>query len=77
MAVAAASILAKCVRDREMDFLNKKYGELGSGYCHDPVTLRFIEKNIMKYTADGIFRKTWATWKTAMAKANQKSLADF
>jgi ribonuclease HII len=77
MAAAAASILAKCVRDREMDFLNKKYGELGSGYCHDPVTMRFIEKNVKKYNSDGIFRKTWITWKNAMARKSQKSLGDF
>jgi PhoPQ-activated pathogenicity-related protein len=39
--------------------------------------MRFLEKNVQKYTADGIFRKTWATWKTAVAKTSQKSLADF
>ena len=60
-----------------MIILNEKYGNIGSGYCHDPITIKFIEENLKKYETDGIFRKTWATWKTAVAKMNQKKLGDF
>jgi len=74
---SAASVLAKCVRDREMDSLKQKYGNLGSGYCHDPITIKFIEENLRKYEQEGIFRKTWVTWKVAMSKASQKRLDEF
>jgi ribonuclease HII len=74
---SAASVLAKCVRDREMDSLKQKYGNLGSGYCHDPITIKFIEENLRKYEQEGIFRKTWVTWKVAMSKASQKKLDEF
>jgi ribonuclease HII len=77
IAVSAASILAKRVRDKEMICLSEKFGNIGSGYCHDPITIKFIEENIQKYENDGIFRKTWATWKTAVSKMNQKKLGDF
>ena len=74
-AVSAASILAKSTREKEMDSLRLKYGsEIGSGYSSDPLTTRFLEKYIKKYGKDGIFRKSWATWKTAIGAANQKKL---
>lgn len=74
---SAASILAKCVRDKEMTCLQEKFGNMGSGYCHDPITIKFIEENLKKYEHSGIFRKTWSTWKNAMSKLNQKTLGDF
>lgn len=74
---SAASVLAKCVRDREMDALKIKYGNLGSGYCFDPITIKFIEENLKKYEQEGIFRKTWVTWKVAVEKASQKKLDEF
>ena len=77
MAASAASVLAKCVRDKEVDCLKEKFGEIGSGYCHDPITIKFIEENLKKYEHDGIFRKTWSTWKNAVLKMNQKKLGDF
>ena len=75
IAVSAASILAKSTREKEMMKLKEKYGnEIGSGYSSDPLTTRFIENNIKKYGHDGIFRKSWATWKNAVSKAGQKKL---
>ncbi|MFZ1971036.1 MAG: ribonuclease HII [Candidatus Nanoarchaeia archaeon] len=74
---SAASVLAKCVRDKEMSLLSEKYGNLGSGYCHDPITIKFIEENMKKYEEEGIFRKTWVTWKDAIAKASQKKLEEY
>ena len=75
VAVSAASILAKSMREKEMDKLKEKYGsEIGSGYSSDPLTARFIANNIKKYDGHGIFRKSWATWKTAIGKANQRKL---
>ncbi len=74
ISASAASILAKCVRDREMDLLKEKYGEVGSGYCHDPITIKFIKENLKKLKDDVIFRKTWQTWQTAVAESEQKTL---
>ena len=73
--VSAASILAKQEREREMDKLRKEYGNaIGSGYSSDPVTRKFLEKNIKTHDDKGIFRKSWATWKDAHKKLEQKRL---
>lgn len=75
ISAAAGSILAKQERERHMDALRKKYGEaMGSGYSSDPLTKKFLEKNIETLDDKGIFRKSWATWKTAKKKAEQKKL---
>ncbi len=72
VSVSAASILAKCAREIEMGKLKEKYGkEIGSGYCSDPLTTRFLEKHAQAYGDKGIFRKTWSTWKEV---AEQKKL---
>lgn len=78
VSVSAASILAKCVREKEMKALREKYGEgLGSGYTSDPLTKKFLEKNHQKYENDGIFRKTWITWKRLRVNLSQRKLGDF
>lgn len=76
IAVSAASILAKSVREKEMQELKKKYGnEIGSGYCSDPLTCEFLRKHVLKYKEDGLFRQTWSTWKRACAISEQKTLS--
>lgn len=73
--VAAASILAKCTREREMQKLKEIYGEdIGSGYCSDPATKNFLAKNARKYKDKGIFRKTWITWRNANSLFEQRKL---
>ena len=75
VAVSAASIIAKSVREKEMDKLKKKYGDqIGSGYTSDPLTQKFLEKNALKFEDEGIFRKTWITWKNASQKLIQRKL---
>jgi len=75
VAVSAASILAKQTREKEMDKLKEKYGpEIGSGYCSDPLTQKFLEQNLHKYDGDGIFRKTWETYKKAKQAIAQRRL---
>ncbi len=75
ISVSAASILAKCVREIEMGKLKEQYGsEIGSGYCSDPLTIRFLEKHAQRYGDKGIFRKTWSTWKSLSATAQQQRL---
>jgi ribonuclease HII len=75
VAVSAASILAKCTREIEMKNLKEKYGkEIGSGYCSDPVTYKFLKTHSKEHADKGIFRKTWSTWKDACSIAEQKKL---
>ncbi len=75
VSVSAASILAKCVRETEMDKLKGEYGnEMGSGYCSDPKTYKFLELHSKEHANKGIFRKTWGTWREACAVAEQKKL---
>lgn len=75
VAVSAASILAKEGREKEMDMLKEKYGDsIGSGYSSDPITKKFLEKNIKKLGDKGIFRKSWKTWKNANSDSKQKKL---
>lgn len=75
IAVGAASIIAKSVREKEMDKLKKVYGqEIGSGYTSDPLTIKFLQKNLAKFENDGIFRKTWETFKVAKRNLVQRKL---
>ncbi|MBD3247536.1 ribonuclease HII [Candidatus Pacearchaeota archaeon] len=75
VAVAAASIIAKSVRESEMAKLKDKFGpQIGSGYCSDPHTCKFLEKYAKKHEKDGLFRKTWSTWKNACANLEQRKL---
>jgi len=76
--VSAASILAKSVREKEMFKIKEKFGhDMGSGYTSDPLTKVFLKKKGKKHNNDGIFRKTWQTWKVAMGKQEQKKLSEF
>lgn len=76
ISVSAASILAKCVREKEIEKIQEKYGkEIGSGYPADPLTQKFLEKNAAKLKDAGIFRTSWSTWKVANQKLNQRKLS--
>jgi len=78
ISVSAASILAKSIREKEMLKLKKKFGkEIGSGYPSDPLTSKFLKKNVKKYNNKGIFRKSWSTWRVAVGKVSQKKLSEF
>jgi len=75
VAVSAASILAKSIREKEMNILREKYGdEIGSGYTSDPATIHFLELHADNPKNASIFRKTWETWKKASEKLTQKKL---
>lgn len=75
VAVSAASILAKSIREKEMDALREKYGsEIGSGYTSDPATIHFLELHADNPNNSSIFRKTWETWKKASEKLTQRKL---
>ncbi|HZX12245.1 MAG TPA: ribonuclease HII [Candidatus Nanoarchaeia archaeon] len=74
--VAAASILAKVTRDREVEKIKKKYNiECGSGYPNDPLCKDFLKENWDKYPE--IMRKSWSTYKAYAEGKKQTSLKEF
>lgn len=76
--VGAASIIAKTIRDNEVEKIKQQIGyDFGSGYPSDPLTIRFLKKYGSRLSDAGIFRKSWQTWKNAMNKKQQKTLDHF
>jgi ribonuclease HII len=76
--VSAASIIAKVTRDRVIVTLAKKYGEIGSGYPSDPVTIRFLNTYIDEYRVPpAIARKSWKTVGAILAQKSQSTFGDF
>ncbi|HIK02954.1 TPA: ribonuclease HII [archaeon] len=76
--VSAASILAKVERDRDIAKLSETYGEIGSGYPSDPVTVTFLKSWIKEHkTLPPIVRESWSTAEELKSKKKQKSLSDF
>ncbi len=73
--VAAASILAKVRRDKEIKKLKEKIGvDFGSGYAADSITRKFIYENYDKFKDKGIFRESWKTIKRHKDYKKQKKL---
>jgi ribonuclease HII len=69
--VSAASIIAKVERDRAIQELSDKYGEIGSGYVTDPRTIEFLEKWLATHGSYPWFvRKSWKPAKELRSKAN-------
>ena len=77
ISAAAASILAKEVREKEVTKMKKEFGDFGSGYPADPKTKKFLVEKGKEFSNSGIFRKTWATWKKKYPEKTQGTLADF
>jgi ribonuclease HII len=76
--VSAASIIAKVARDKEILKLAKTYGEIGSGYPADPVTIAWLSSYIDKHRhPPPIARKSWKTVTAMIGKKEQSSLERF
>lgn len=74
--VAAASIIAKTIREEKIKELKEDLGvDFGSGYPSDPVTKEFLEKHHKDH--ENVIRKSWNTYKNLINKKNQKKLGDF
>lgn len=61
--VSAASIIAKVIRDEEIENLKKQYGDFGSGYPSDPRTSEFIKSLLEKGELPSYVRKSWKSIK--------------
>ena len=76
-AVSAASIVAKVTRDREVARLSEEFGEIGSGYPSDPVTVRYLRDYIMEQgKSPAIARRSWETVGTIIAEKEQQHLIE-
>ncbi|MCX8192534.1 MAG: ribonuclease HII [Nitrososphaeria archaeon] len=71
---AAASIIAKICRDREVEKLRKRFGDFGSGYPHDHKTREFIRR-AMTNKSDVTEYIRWS-WKT-ISKLAQTTLEEY
>jgi ribonuclease HII len=76
--VAAASIVAKVLRDRAIRDLSGEFGEIGSGYPSDPATCAYLEGYIAAHgSPPACARTTWKTVTALMDRRSQASIFDF
>jgi ribonuclease HII len=74
--VAAASIVAKVIRDQEIERIKEITGiNCGSGYLTDPRTIAFLDQHFE--THEEFFRKHWASYQQRLQLKQQKKLGDF
>jgi len=72
--VAAASIIAKVERDREIERIKKVVGhDFNSGYTSDPITTAYLASHSQEEVVRPFIRWKWAT----MEKLRQKRMSDF
>ena len=69
--VAAASIIAKFLRDTHVSYLRSIYGDFGSGYPSDPKTIKWLAEHAPAESP--IVRKTWLTLKRLGLKTEGKN----
>lgn len=69
--VAAASIIAKYLRDAHVRILHEIYGDFGSGYPSDPRTIRWLSEHVVLEIP--IVRKSWSTLARLGVKPIEKS----
>jgi len=73
--VSAASILAKVLRDKEIEKLEKTYGKIGSGYSHDETTITFLKNYLHDNNSlPNIVRKSWVTTQNILKEKYQKKI---
>ncbi|MFP3402302.1 ribonuclease HII [Acidilobus sp. 7A] len=82
VAVSAASIIAKVIRDRRIGVLRSMYGVEGSGYPSDPLTVKWVRKVLSSGERPPIIRYSWGTLRGTEAfvnktKAHKRTLEDF
>ncbi len=72
--VGAASIVAKVTRDRAIRALDDEYGNVGSGYPSDPVTIEFLRRYVRNHgNPPPCARRSWKT----VANLSQRTIADY
>jgi len=80
IAVSAASIVAKVLRDWHIDQLKKVYGDIGSGYPSDKKTVEWLQNYYKKFgELPSVVRKSWKTVERILgiSAKKQKSLVEY
>ena len=77
--VSAASVIAKVIRDQEIEKAHEKFGvDFGSGYSHDAKTNQFLMDYYSKHgELPVIARKSWETSKRVIRIHEQSNLDEF
>ena len=70
---SAASVIAKVERDRDIEALQRVYGDIGSGYPSGELTQKFIRRLLKDGPLPPFVRRSWET----VNKSKQSSLSDF
>jgi len=74
---SAASVLAKVSRDNAIEELKKEFGDIGSGYPHDPKTIAFIKAWVKeKKELPPMARDKWQTNIRELNACFQKKLGE-
>jgi len=83
VAVSAASIVAKFLRDLHVSKLKETYGDFGSGYPADPRTMKWLKKLLARSPTEipPIIRKSWGTLRkfgiTVAKKKQDRKLSEW
>ncbi len=78
LAVSAASVVAKVIRDNEIQILAAQHGDFGTGYLSDPKTTVFLKQLLqLNNEYPDFVRKSWKPARRAMAEKHtiQKTLS--
>ena len=76
--VSAASVVAKVTRDRCIEGLHEEFGNFGSGYPSDPLTIQFLEAYMAEFgLPPTCARSSWETTRRIRDRLSQASLFDF
>ena len=78
LVVSAASIIAKIVRDNEIQAIRRIHHTIGSGYPSDEKTMYFIRKWVKKYkNAPSFARKSWRPLRTILYENRSDKVTHF
>lgn len=77
-AVSAASIIAKVARDARVREIEKENGiVVGTGYPHDPLTVKFLEECAAQGKCPDFVRKSWLTTQNLFEAKKQRRISDW
>jgi len=75
LVVSLASIFAKYLRDKHIDELKEKFGDIGSGYPSDPITKGKLKELVEKEKELNLYfiRKKWKTFSNLVGSEVKKN----
>jgi len=76
VAVSAASIIAKYLRDTHIELMKNYYGDFGSGYPSDPKTIDWLKDLLLNNGINELPPIVRRSWKTLRKFLNEEAIAD-